>query len=183
MKTMLLFFGLFIYWWPLSAQSIPVGVEAHFPIVEGFGGIYPIENAVDLPNPKQKYKILVELVTTSEDPAVAGRMLINVARMMNLHGIAGVPRKHLEVILVVHGPATHSLLQTDAYQLRYGVENPNLAVYAALREAGVRVQVCGQSLYAREVSREELWPDTEVALSALTTLTTYVPKGYVFLKF
>jgi intracellular sulfur oxidation DsrE/DsrF family protein len=165
------------------AQTPPAHLEPQFPLVKGFGGIYPIENAVDLPNPKKHYKIFIELVTASDTPETAGRMLLNVARMMNLHGIAGVPARHMEVIVMVHGPATHSLLQQDAYHQRYGVANPNVAVYEALQAAGVRVMVCGQSLLMRGVDPQELWPSTEVALSSLTTITTYVPKGYVLLKF
>ena len=71
----------------------------------------------------------------------------------------------------------------EAYKERYGTENPNLPAYRALKEAGVGVYICGQSLIARGIETEEVWEDATLALSMLTTLTTYVPQGYMLMKF
>lgn len=157
--------------------------EAQFPIVKGFGGIYSIENAVELPDPNAQYKIVVELVFKSENDKEANRMVLNIARMMNLHGLAGVPKEQLEIVVLVHGPAAFTLLNDDSYKKLHQVNNPNIPVYQALKDAGARVIICGQSLIARDIPRDNLWEGTEVALSALTTITHLVNKGYMVFKF
>ena len=49
--------------------------------------------------------------------------------------------------MVMHGEATKPALSDAASKERFGVErNPNLAVIAELRKAGVEAFVCGQAL-------------------------------------
>ncbi|MDN3203183.1 DsrE family protein [Algoriphagus sediminis] len=157
--------------------------SAQYPIVKGHGGIYEIENATERPDPNREYKIIVDLTSAANSPAQVNRWVDNIARMMNLHGLAGVPKENLHVKVVVHGGAAFSLLNDENYQERYQTDNPNLEVYDALKAAGAEIYVCGQSLIARNLDSEDLWPDVQVALSALTTITTYVPEGYTYLKF
>jgi intracellular sulfur oxidation DsrE/DsrF family protein len=52
-----------------------------------------------------------------------------------------------------------------------------------LKEAGVKVAVCGQSLRGRGIENEQLLSEVEVATSMLTTVTSYQMKGYQLLKF
>jgi len=157
--------------------------EAQFPIVKGFGGIYEIPEATERPDPDAEYKIIIDLVSASEDPAKINRMVDNIARMINLHGLAGVPKENMNVKVAIHGGAIFSILNHDYYQRLYGIDNPNLQVYEALRDAGVSIYVCGQSLLAREMETTDLWEEATMALSMLTTLTTYIPQGYLLLKF
>ena len=56
-------------------------------------------------------------------------------------------------------------------------------IHAQYLEAGADIMVCGQSLIARNLKTSDLWPGVRVAHSALTTITTYVPQGYIQLKF
>ncbi|OOG77915.1 DsrE family protein [Algoriphagus sp. A40] len=154
-----------------------------FPIVQGFGGIYEIPDASERPDPSLEYKIIVDLSTGAEDNKEISRWVDNIARMMNLHGLAGVPKDKIKVKVIVHGGAIFTLLNDDNYKKRFEVDNPNLKVFEALKAAGVDVMVCGQSLIARNLKTGDLWPGVRVAHSALTTITTYVPQGYVLLKF
>ena len=154
-----------------------------FPIVKGFGGIYEIPDATERPDPSLEYKILVDLVSGADDPAQVNRFVDNVARLMNLHGLAGVPKDRLQVKVIVHGGAIFSLLNDEHYQERYQRDNPNLKVLDALREGGAEILVCGQSMMLRGFEKEDLWPNVTVAHSMLTTATTYVPQGYVMLRF
>ena len=156
---------------------------AQFPMVKGFGGIYEIPGATELPDPDLEYKILVDLTSAAEDNKEVSRFVDNVARLMNLHGLAGVARDRISVKVIVHGGAIFSLLGDAAYRGRFDVDNPNLQVYRALKEAGAEIMVCGQSLIARNLKAEDLWDGVVIAHSAMTTITTYVPKGYVYLKF
>lgn len=159
------------------------GQSAQFPIVKDYGGIYEIPDATERPDPTLSYKIMVDLSTAAEDNKQISRWVDNVARLMNLHGLAGVSKAALKVKVVVHGGAIFTLLNNAQYQERFQTDNPNLKVYEALLEAGADIMVCGQSLIARKMVTKDLWPGVRVAHSALTTITTYVPQGYVLLKF
>ena len=154
-----------------------------FPIVKGFGGIYEIPDATERPDGTLEYKILVDLTSPSEDPKQISRFVDNVARLMNLHGLAGVTKDRIKVKVVLHGGGIFSVLNDENYKKRYEVDNPNLAVFIALEEAGAEILVCGQSLIARNLKTSDLWPGVTIAHSALTTITTYSMKGYTVLKF
>jgi intracellular sulfur oxidation DsrE/DsrF family protein len=172
----------------LLALSLGVTAKSYaqspqFPIVKGFGGIYEISDATERPDPSREYKILVDMSTGAEDNKQISRWVDNVARMINLHGLAGVPKENINVKVVVHGSAVFTLLNDENYKERFGVDNPNLKVYEALKAAGVDVMVCGQSLVSRNMKTGDLWSGVRVAHSALTTITTYVPQGYILLKF
>lgn len=166
--------------------SLAIQVQAQtpqFPIVKGFGGIYEIPDATERPDGTLEYKILVDLTSPSEDNKQISRFVDNVARMMNLHGLAGVSKDRLKVKVILHGGGIFALLNDENYKKRFEVENPNLKVFEALKEAGADIMVCGQSLIARNLKTSDLWPGVRVAHSALTTITTYVPQGYIQLKF
>ena len=167
--------------------------DALHPIVKGFGGVYEIEDAVEIPENKRT-KILVDLkeaVTNRMNPDAEPDFskpiwgLINTARLLNLHGVGGVSKENLEVIVVVHGTAVMSLFEDKTYQDLFQTEfdNPNLPILNALHEAGARVVVCGQSLLARDIQAEQLFEHTEIALSALTTISKRVQEGYVVYSF
>ncbi|WKK79872.2 DsrE family protein [Marivirga arenosa] len=180
MKHKLLILSLLI---SLSYSSI-LAQEAQHPIVKGYGGIYEIEDPVELVQPDKEYKILIELVSENKNPEEHSFWINNVARLMNLHGIQGVPKENLKVKVVVHGPAVLDILSNGNYFEKFRIaKNPNIPVLEALDEAGAEVIVCGQSLLARELARDEIWSKTKVATSALTTISKNVSEGYVLFKF
>jgi intracellular sulfur oxidation DsrE/DsrF family protein len=165
-----------------STQAI-LAQEAQFPIVKGFGGIFAIPEATEIPDPQAEIKIIIDLVSGSDDQSQINRMVDNIARMINLHGLGGVPKENLHVKVAVHGGAVFSILNESAYYKLYGVQNPNLPVYEALKAAGVEFYVCGQSLIARDMEVTDVWTGAEIALSMLTTLTKYLPQGYTLMRF
>lgn len=167
----------------LGTTAIFAQNRPHFPIIKKYGGIYEIPEATERPDPTKEYKIIVDMTSGPDDPAQISRWVDNVARMMNLHGLAGIPQDRLHVKVVIHGGAIFTLLQDEEYQKRHQTANPNLEVYEALRAAGAEFYVCGQSMIARNLEKSDLWSGVEIAHSALTTITTYVPQGYVLLKF
>lgn len=158
--------------------------EAQFPIVKGFGGIYEIDNVVEQLEEGKQVKIIVELVSGNENPEEHSFWVNNIARLMNLHGIEGISPADLDVKVIVHGPAVFDLLSHGNYFEKYRIpKNPNIAVWEALDEAGAHVIICGQSLIMRDLGRNEIWEKTQVATSALTTITKNVADGYVLIKF
>lgn len=170
---------VFLFFVALSASS----QTAQFPIVKGFGGIYEIPEATERPDPNGEFKIVIDLVSPADDPKQINRMVDNIARMINLHAIGGVKHEHIKVKVAVHGGAVFSILGDAYYEKLYGCKNPNLPVYEALKEAGVEFYICGQSLIARNMEPVDMWQGAELALSMLTTLTKYVPQGYMLLRF
>ena len=153
-----------------------------YPIIKDFGGIYPIEEATMLPDANQRYDIVIDLLT-GKDPTQLNSALNNVARMINLHAIGGVHPDSINVVLAIHGNATKIVLSNEGYESRYEMSNPNNELIAALKEAGVRLTVCGQSLIGREIRTDEINENIEIATSMLTTVTNYQMKGYTLLKF
>lgn len=160
------------------------GQEAQFPIVKGYGGIYEIENVVEQLKEDKQVKIIVELVSGNESPEEYSFWVNNIARLMNLHGIEGVSPANLDVKVIVHGPAIFDLLSHGNYFEKYRIpKNPNIVVLEALDEAGADIIICGQSLIMMDLGRNEIWKKTQVATSALTTITKNVADGYVLIKF
>ncbi|MDR7131332.1 intracellular sulfur oxidation DsrE/DsrF family protein [Algoriphagus sp. 4150] len=172
-----------IFCFALFAARFTFAQTTQFPLVKGFGGIYEVPDATERPDGSLEYHILVDMSTGGAENTEISRWVDNVARMMNLHGLAGVPAERMHVKVVVHGGAIFTLLNNKEYNKRFSIDNPNLPVYEALEAAGVEVLVCGQSLHARDLKKGDLYPGVHVALSALTTVTTYVPKGYTVMKF
>jgi intracellular sulfur oxidation DsrE/DsrF family protein len=156
--------------------------EYQHPVIKKFGGIYSIDQATVVPDAKQKYDIVID-VFSGEDPTQLNPALNNVARMINLHAIAGVHPDSIQVVLAIHGHATKAVLNDDGYESRYKIKNPNHDLIIALKEAGVKLTVCGQSLIGRKIDLEEVNENVEIATSMLTTVTTYQLKGYTLLKF
>lgn len=156
--------------------------EAKFPIVAGFGGIFEIKNAIN-PNTDQEYEIVIDLKTLQRDKESLNPGLNNVARMMNLHGLGGVSSENLSVVVVIHGGATDVILDNETYKSKYELDNPNIELIDALKEAGADIFVCGQSLLARNYPLESVNQDVKIGLSMLTTFTSYMHQGFVPLIF
>lgn len=153
------------------------------PVIKSTGGIYAMPEATVLPDPDLDYRLVVDVVSGAELPDSVGQGLYRVARMINLFAVAGVPAPKMDVVLALHGGATYGVMNNDAYRERYGVNNPNLKLLQELKQAGVRITVCGQSLIGREVAIDSVAPEVEIATSMLTTVAMYQMKGYGLLRF
>ncbi|MEM6770333.1 MAG: DsrE family protein [Bacteroidota bacterium] len=162
----------------LNAQEARVS-----PAVPGFGAIFPLEVATVKPDPSLRYKIVVDVYSGAEEPTELAFGLNNVARMLNLHAVGGVPTDSMDVVIAIHGGATFATLNNDAFREKYEVDNPNIGLIRALKKAGVKLVVCGQSLMSREIPLTNIQPEIEVATSMLTTVSMYQLKGYAVFRF
>jgi intracellular sulfur oxidation DsrE/DsrF family protein len=175
-------FSMILYF--LIVTALPSFSQTRvFPVVKSYGGIFEIPYAEEKPDPSLDYKIVIEVERESEHPDSLSWAINNVARLINLHVMGGVPEEKLDVVMVIHGGATYNTMQNIAYMKKYKTNNPNMRLLHELSEAGVKIFVCGQSLINRKVDRTKLLPEVKVATSMLTTLTTYQLKGYALLKF
>lgn len=152
------------------------------PIIKDFGSVYPVPDAVEKPDPKMKYKILVDLAMGSARPDTINLGIEAACTLINLHAVGGVPKENIEMVMAVHNAAGVTILNNEAYQQRYKIDNPNLPMIDALLKAGVKIVVCGQTLRKRNIDAKTLAPGIGVATSALTTITTYQLKGYAVIK-
>ena len=163
--------------------SMLTAQDAQFPIVKKFGGIYDITMATVKPDSTLRYKIVIDIVSGPSAADQLNPALNNVARMLNLHGVAGVPGENLEVVLAIHGDATVAVLNDKAYTDRFNTTNPNRNLIEALNNANVKLTVCGQSLLGHKIDVREVDAAVDIATSMLTTMTTYQMLGYAYLRF
>lgn len=151
------------------------------PTISKGGKIHPMPEAAYQPDAKATYKIVFALTKADDQPAQPHSGLERVARSVNLYVNAGVPLKHLHFVAVASGAASAIVLNDDAYRMHFGTANPNLAIIAQLRAAGVDIAVCGQSVAERHYDCAWIDSDVTVALSALTTVTELQHKGYALM--
>ena len=152
------------------------------PIIKDYGTINRLEGVAEN-NKSLDYKIVIDLKASNDNFEAVNKGLNNVARLLNLHGVAGVPKEKLHVAVAVHYTATPIILNNTGYQKKYGVDNPNLKLINQLKEAGVELYVCGQSLVARDYAFEDVNPKVEIGLSMLTVVTEKTMQGYQLLVF
>ena len=161
----------------LSAQ------EMINPVIKGFGGIMDAPQATVKPDPSLQYNIIIDVATGESNPSEPMYSLVNVARLLNLHAMGGVPKENMHVVVAIHASAIWSILDNETYKAKYEVDNPHIPLFKELKEAGVKIVACSQSMMGRNIDYKKIAPGVEVATSMLTTMTMYQLKGYAMLKF
>ena len=108
-------------------------------------------------------------------------MLPTIATYVNTLGKYGVPAEHRHIVIMFHQrtPDIDIVMTNEAYRERYNRDNPNIAIIHALKQADVDVRVCGQALSARKIDPDQVNPDIQIDLWALTSLVNLQMKGYV----
>ncbi len=154
-----------------------------YPVIEGYGGIVAVEGDVFKPDPNQEYKLIFDVTLRPGEPGDVNPGLDGVARVLNLHVYAGVPKENLHVVVAVRQGGTYSVMKNDFYQEKYEVDNPNIDLIRKLKEAGVDIYVCGQTLNRAKIAVDNVLNDVEVAVSTFTTTTHFRMKGYAYYKF
>lgn len=152
-----------------------------FPVIKSGGAIFEVPEAAAITDKNMKYKIILDLSKASDKPDSVNGSLDKLARLINLHAEAGIPKANIDVVGVFHFAATTIILSDESYQKIYGIPNPNTQLINELAKNGVRFFVCGQSVRARKIVDEPRNENIKVALSALTTFTTFQNKGYALI--
>jgi len=151
------------------------------PTIAGAGKIHSMPQAAYQPDRKATYKVVFSLSKAGAKPTDVSPSLDHVARAVNLYVSAGVPLSHLKFVAIAAGAATPVVLNDEQYRKAYGVANPNLALIAQLRKAGVDVAVCAQAVAEHHFQYDWVDPKVTVALSALTTITELQHQGYALM--
>jgi intracellular sulfur oxidation DsrE/DsrF family protein len=154
----------------------------NYPAIHGYGPEHVWPGVVERPQARKTYKALFDLTQGKAAADKVNPGLDHIARTVNIFAGAGVPLRHLRFAVIIHGPATPIVLGAAAYQAKFGHPNPNLALIAALRKAGVRLMVCGNALGDMHLTPAQVNPDIHVALSALSTVIILQDKGYALVR-
>jgi intracellular sulfur oxidation DsrE/DsrF family protein len=133
-------------------------------------------------NKKLDYKIVIDVTDGVADSSRIMNTLREVARTYNLNIANGVPKNKLKMAVVVHGGAIQGVLNDTAYQEKYGVLNPNIAVIQAMEKEGIEFYVCAQNLAYRQIPEANIMKEINLAISAKTALITLDQMGYSYLN-
>ena len=134
----------------LSAAEPVVG-----PVIMSNGPvILPPEGSYNL-NPDEHYKVSIDIGDTAEFPGDINRKLVSVARFLNMHAQAGIPKDNIEFAIVVHGKAVSDFLTYESYQARFNDVNPNTTLISELQSAGVDIYLCSQTAAFRNIGFDE----------------------------
>lgn len=169
----------------IASRDDPASDPAGFwstPAIEGYGKMHYEPNVAYKPNVNDSNKIVFQITKAENGPNDPNLGLERVARVVNLYVASGVPAEKLKFVVSVTGDGTPAMLNNEQYHKQFGMDNPNLKLIAALREKGVDVSVCDQSVAFHHYKPE--WIDKSVthALSSPTTVSTLENQGYAFLS-
>lgn len=157
-----------------------------FPVIQSYpyGGVFAVRGRTFKPDPGLKYKIVIDLTVGPKNVEDStGFRDVNwgfgeVGRRLNLHVADDIPRQNIDIVVAVHGSALFSMLNNEAYNKKYGIDNPSLTLIDELKKAGIKFVVCGQAMHFMNVSQEQLIAGSTVGLTAQTVLTSYQAMGY-----
>ena len=153
--------------------------ELQFPIIEGFGGVVAVSDAVDAP--RAGMKVVLDVTAEAKKPEDVNKGLERAARLLNLYGVSGLKASDLKISVVLHGEATRSVISDAAWESRFQMkDNPNLPLIRLLQKAGVEVLVCGQALSYKQIDRGEVAAEVPVAAAALTVLLNRQADGFSY---
>ncbi|MFL6544697.1 MAG: DsrE family protein [Candidatus Udaeobacter sp.] len=150
-----------------------------YPLVPGHGGVVALPQAAE--QPRKSAKALFD-ITADAKPGMVNKGLEQVARLLNLYGAAGMKAGDVKIAAVLHGDADKAALSDRAYAARFNVvANSNLPLIRELKNAGVEVFVCGQSLHELGFKAEEVAVEVPVADSAMLVLVNKQADGYAYI--
>ena len=128
------------------------------------------------------YRVAWHATVGPENPAELAPSFRAPANFLWMSDREQVPRRNIQLALIVHGTATHSLMRNDAYRALRGVDNASIALLTALHESGVQIIVCGVALVNRNVPRETLLPFVKIAHTAGMAHATLAAQGYTVIS-
>ncbi len=153
------------------------------PVIPKADGYVAIPNAAVMPSKTTAYRAIFNATLAAEKPTQLVPALNMAGSELNVLGATGIPLKNAKFVIVFHGPAMDGIFDDTHYREKFGVANPNLAVIAELKKAGVKLFVCGQNLAAENIDPASLSPDVTVASDALIVLMKYQNSGYALMSF
>lgn len=166
----------------ITSGAAQAAAQPFYPVIKGYGGIQSTEGAAERPDKRLRYQVVFEITKAAAEPGKVNPSLEKVARFLNLLGGDDVKPRAGDIVAIVHGPATPSILSDAAHRARLGLANPSTDLLKALRAAGVEVRVCSQALAGHKIERTSVSDLVQTDVSALTTIATLQLRGYALIK-
>jgi intracellular sulfur oxidation DsrE/DsrF family protein len=176
-KLQLGFFMLLISFQATAAEPVTG------PVIEIYGPVYSVPDGSFNLDPTQAYRVVMDIADGPDDPAALNRSIETAARFLNMHARNGIKPENLQLALVLHGSGIHAALNNEVYSEKFLVDNTNKPLITALKKAGVNIYVCGQSAAYNGYTAEQLLPEIEMAVSAMTVHVRLQQDGYQAILF
>lgn len=170
--------ALFLFFMLGSIGVCASAFAKEYPVVKGYGAVTPLPQAKGQPDKSLKYKVLFDVKISAAKTSEVNPGLDRVARFVNLMASAGIKPESLDVVVILSGNATPVALGNRDFKARFLVPNPNTKLIQELTNAGVKIFVCGQSLFDYQFKPEWVNPEVALALGAIVFIPTYELKGY-----
>ncbi|MFC3879131.1 DsrE family protein [Algoriphagus namhaensis] len=145
-------------------------------------GVIPIENAAMPYDPSLDYKIAIDVYGSVKDSTKIHSTFTEIARTYNLHIANGVPADKIEIVAVIHGGMSLAAGTHEAYQEKYGIDNPNMLAIQELEKVGVKFLMCGQSMSFWNIPANNITPEVKIAISAKTSFVMLDQMGFSYLN-
>ena len=146
------------------------------PVFENYGENVDIANVLEDAK-SQHFKVMFDISKASDNGDI-NRSFNTVARFINMHVRAGVPKENIEVAMVIHGKAGLDVMSKSAHQSRFQKRNANEELVELLLRENVRILVCGQSASYLDIQKTDLAEGVEMSLSAMTAGALLQQSGY-----
>jgi intracellular sulfur oxidation DsrE/DsrF family protein len=161
----------------------PEWPEPKAPAIPAADGYVVIPDVAVAPDRARTYRAIFDATHAAEKQEQLLPALNMAGSEMNAFAVAAVAKGNVKFAVVFHGAALDGLLNDAPYKKKFGVSNPNLAVLAQMKKAGVELFVCGQNLAFEHIDPKSLSPDVTVASDGLIVLMEYQNRGYALLSF
>jgi len=181
MRKQFTFFSIFCSFFVITLSFSQAKLKG--PVIAEFGEVFEVKNPEFPVDTTREYKAVFDIMNSPESHTDTNKSIETAARFLNMHAQAGVPKNLLKAALVVHNAASKDIITNEAYQKKYGTDNPNAGLIQALLDADVQIIFCGQSSAARGYPKEELMEGVQMSLSAMTALIELQNQEYRLIKF
>lgn len=146
-------------------------------VIKEFGKVAEVDSQLAIPQ-KMKFKVAFD-VGSAANAGEVNRQIDTLARFINMHVAVGVKLDDIELALVVHGKAAMDMTNNAMYQQTHkNTPNANKPLIAELSKYQVKFYVCGQTAAYYGIGEDDLLPNVEMALSALTAHAILAQQGY-----
>ena len=154
--------------------------EWETPIINGYGEVKYFDQAASQFNKQLEYKLIFDIKSNQVKNGV-NKGLWTIARTLNLFELSGIPSKKIEIVASIHGEATFITLNSNAYQDKFGRDNPNSNIIQQLNDNGVKLYVCSQATSSRNINNGDLNINVIPALSGIAVLSNHLLRGFILM--
>ena len=154
--------------------------EWETPIIQGYGEVKYFDQAASQLNKQLQYKLIFDIKSNQVKNGV-NKGLWTIARTLNLFELSGIPSKKIEIVASIHGEATFITLNSNAYQDKFGRDNPNSNIIQQLNDSGVKLYVCSQATSSRNINNGDLNMNVIPAISGIAVLSNHLLQGFTLM--